>query len=363
MNTPRCESPTHAPSHALQPLWDLAAAQVQAEALVLALESGALDRLATPQTPAELAQAQGWNEANTSHWLELLWSMGLLRRGQHEPVSYLLATDALRYLHSASPESCGAAWLFRLRSLRHSATLLRGLVEHGPAGDGSACSAPLTTGNAEGWAAAARAQIGQEQRAVSVPAALQVLDQVPEVAAGAGAGAGAPRRMLDLGGGPGWIALALLRQQPALQASVFDWPEAVAVAADNARQSRLSDRFTALGGNLATDGIGSGYDLVWCSSVLHFVPDAAAVVAKVFDALAPGGVFVCAHAEVDETPEAALRTLPYYLPMRLLGRSLTRRGELQTLLAQAGFERIERIESREFPMAPLAVLVARKAAQ
>ncbi|WP_420908303.1 hypothetical protein [Delftia lacustris] len=142
MNTPRCESPTHAPSHALQPLWDLAAAQVQAEALVLALESGALDRLATPQTPAELAQAQGWNEANTSHWLELLWSMGLLRRGQHAPVSYLLATDALRYLHSASPESCGAAWLFRLRSLRHSATLLRGLVEHGPAGDGSACSAP-----------------------------------------------------------------------------------------------------------------------------------------------------------------------------------------------------------------------------
>lgn len=352
MNTPRCESPTHAPSHALQPLWDLAAAQVQAEALVLALESGALDRLATPQTPAELAQAQGWNEANTSHWLELLWSMGLLRRGQHEPVSYLLATDALRYLHSASPESCGAAWLFRLRSLRHSATLLRGLVEHGPAGDGSACSAPLATGNAEGWAAAARAQIGQEQRAVSVPAALNLLQQVPE--------AGAARRMLDLGGGPGWIALALLRRQPALQASVFDWPEAVAVAADNARQSRLSDRFTALGGNLATDGIGSGYDLVWCSSVLHFVPDAAAVVAKVFDALAPGGVFVCAHAEVDETPEAALRTLPYYLPMRLLGRSVTRRGELQALLAQAGFERIERIESREFPMAPLAVLIARK---
>ena len=117
-----------------------------------------------------------------------------------------------------------------------------------------------------------------------------------------------------------------------------------------------------LGGNLATDGIGSGYDLVWCSSVLHFVPDAAAVVAKVFDALAPGGVFVCAHAEVDDTPEAALRTLPYYLPMRLLGRSVTRRGELQALLAQAGFERIERIESREFPMAPLAVLIARKAA-
>lgn len=345
---------THPPAspatgHALQPLWNLAAAQVQSEALVLALESGALDRLATPHTAAELARVQGWHTANTAHWLELLWAMGLLRRGQHQPVSYLLATDALRYLHSASPESCGAAWLFRLRSLRHSASLLRGLVEHGPQGDG----APMATGNAEGWAAAARAQIGQEQRAVSVPAALRLLQQVPEAASA--------RHMLDLGGGPGWIALALLRQHPALRASVFDWPEAVAVAADNARQSGLAERFTALGGDLAQDGIGRGYDLVWCSSVLHFVPDAAAVIAKVFDALAPGGVFVCAHAEVDDTPEAALRTLPCYLPMRLLGRCVTRRGEIEALLARAGFGRIERSESRDFPLAPLAVLVARKA--
>lgn len=340
--------------HALQPLWNLAAAQVQAEALALALESGALDRLATPHTAAELAQAQGWHEANTAHWLELLWAMGLLQRGTALPESYLLAPDALRYLHSASPETCGAAWLFRLRSLRHSSERLRGLVAHGPAGEGAASGAPMATGSAEGWAAAARAQIGQEQRAISVPAALRVLQQVPEAATARG--------MLDLGGGPGWIALALLRQQPALQASVFDWPEAVAVAAHNAQQARLSQRFTALGGDLARDDIGTGYGLVWCSSVLHFVPDAAAVLTKVFGALAPGGVFVCAHAEVQETPEAALRTLPYYLPMRLLGRSVTRRGVLEELLAQAGFERIDRIEAHDFPMAPLAVLVARKAA-
>lgn len=356
MTTNPPSSPASAAAgHALQPLWDLAGAQVQAEALALALESGALDRLATPHTTAELARAQGWHEANTAHWLELLWAMGLLRRGAGHPESYLLSTDALRYLHSASPESCGAAWLFRLRSLRHSSTLLRGLVTQGPEGDGGTpSSAPMATGSAEGWAAAARAQIGQEQRAVSVPAALQLLQQVPEAASA--------RRMLDLGGGPGWIALALLRGHGALQASVFDWPEAVAVAAHNAQQAGLADRFTALGGDLAQDGIGSGYDLVWCSSVLHFVPDAAAVIAKVFAALAPGGVFVCAHAEVDDAPESALRTLPYYLPMRLLGRSVTRRGVIEALLAGAGFERIERRVSQQFPMAPLAVLVARKAA-
>ncbi|ABM31259.1 methyltransferase [Paracidovorax citrulli] len=348
--------PTHlsaarAGDHALQPLWDLAAAQVQAEALVLAIESGALDRLATQHSAAELAQALGWHEANTAHWLELLWAMGLLQRSADASAGYQLGASALRYLHGASPESCAAAWLFRLRSLRNAAGRLRGLVEHGPAGGGT--TAPLAAGTAGGWAEAARAQIDQEQRAVSVPAALRVLQQVPEAAAA--------RHMLDLGGGPGWIALAWLRCQPALRATVFDWPEAVAVAARNARQSCLADRFAALGGDLAREGIGSGYDLVWCSSVLHFVPDAAAVVAKVFDALEPGGVFICAHAEVDDTPEEALRTLPYYLPMRVQGRHVQRRGEPEAMLARAGFAQIQRIGARGFPMAPLTALVARKA--
>ncbi|MEG1056229.1 MAG: class I SAM-dependent methyltransferase, partial [Janthinobacterium sp.] len=178
---------------------------------------------------------------------------------------------------------------------------------------------------------------------------------VPEVAAGAGTA----RRMLDLGGGPGWIALALLRQQPALQASVFDWPEAVAVAADNARQSRLSDRFTALGGNLATDGIGSGYDLVWCSSVLHFVPDMAAALRKIHAALKPGGVFVCVQAEIAATAGEAARVLPYYLPMRMLGRAVTRQGELAQLLRDTGWQQVEQYGASDFPMAPVQVLIAR----
>ena len=337
MNTP----------HPLQPLWNLAAAQVQAEALVLALESSALDRLAAPHTPGALAQALGWHAPNTALWLELLWSMGLLER---DASSYRLSAFARRYLHGDSPQACGGAWLFRLRSLRRASSLMQGQLEHGPQGDGQA--APLLPAAAEGWAAAARAQIGQEQRAVSVPAALAVLQQVPEAAAA--------HRLLDLGGGPGWIALALLQARPALHATVFDWPEAVAVAAQNAREAGLSDRFTALGGDLAQGGIGADYDLVWCSSVLHFVPDAAAAVAKVFAALAPGGVFVCAHAEVPTAPAEALRVLPYYLPMRLLGRRVTRRGELRALLARAGFMRIEEMQSPAFPMAPRGVLVARR---
>lgn len=336
--------------HPLQAFWTLAAGPMQAESLALALELGAIDALAQPQTAATLAAAQGWHAANTSHWLELLWSMGVCERsaaqGEAGPV-YGLAPAARRFLHSGSPEACGAAWLFRRRSLQHASTLLKAQLTEGPAAAGT----PFAKGNAEGWAAAARAQIGQEQQAVTVPAALAVLSQVPEALAA--------RRLLDLGGGPGWVAIALARQLPGLQATVFDWPETVAVAAQNIAQAGLADRVRTLGGDLGRDAIGSGYDLVWCSSVLHFVPDRSDAIAKVHAALRPGGVFVCAHAEVPGEPEEAARVLPFYTPMRMVGRHVTARGVLEQALAQAGFERIERIASSAFPMAPLTVLVAR----
>ena len=44
------------PQHALQPYWDLAVAPVQADGLAAALELGIFDMLATPHTPAQLAE-------------------------------------------------------------------------------------------------------------------------------------------------------------------------------------------------------------------------------------------------------------------------------------------------------------------
>ena len=79
----------------------------------------------------------------------------------------------------------------------------------------------------------------------------------------------------------------LFRQQAEhadMHGCVFDWPETVAVAAANIAHAQLSHRLEILGGD---------YDLIWCSSVLHFVPDMTAALRKIHAALTPGGVFVC----------------------------------------------------------------------
>ncbi|MDN2679222.1 class I SAM-dependent methyltransferase [Janthinobacterium sp. SUN033] len=337
--------------HALQPYWDLAVAPVQADGLAAALELGILELLATPHTPAQLADALSLHAPHTALLLELLWSMQVLERDAADADArrYRCTAATLQYFCRDSVAFCGDAWLYRLHALRHFATQLSTLVREG----GKA--APYSTASGINWAIAAQQQIGQEQRAVTMRAALSVMQRIAPFADGH-----TPLRLLDLGGGPGWVAIALAQAHAGLHGGVFDWPETVAVAAANIAHAQLSDRLETVGGDLASDDIGNGYDLIWCSSVLHFVPDMAAALRKIHAALTPGGVFVCVQAEIAPAAGDAARVLPYYLPMRMLGRTVTQQGELAQLLRDTGWRQVEQYSASDFPMAPVQVLIARK---
>ena len=339
-------------SHALQPYWDLAVAPVQADALAAALELGIFDVLATPHTPAQLADTLSLHAPHTALLLELLWSMQVLERDVADSDAgtqrYRCTASTLQYFCRASVAFCGDAWLYRLHALRHFATQLNTLVCAG----GKA--APYSAANGINWAAAAQQQIGQEQRAVTMRAALSVMQRIAPFAA-----RNTPLRLLDLGGGPGWVAIALAQAHAGVHGCVFDWPETVAVAAANIAHAQLSERLETQGGDLGSDDIGGDYDLIWCSSVLHFVPDMAAALRKMHAALKPGGMLVCVQAEIAPAAEDAARVLPYYLPMRMLGRTVTRQGELAQLLRDAGWRQVEQYGASDFPMAPVQVLIAR----
>lgn len=339
------------PLHLLHGCWDLAASAIRAEALDTALALNLFDALVEPLTAAELAARQGLHAANTAHLLELLWSLGLLQRQCTEtaPDRYALASVAREYLVRAAPGFCGDAWRYRMTSLRGLAGRLRAHVEQGPRLPDTA----FQSATGAGWAAAARAQIGQEQRAVSAAAAMDIVGRLAQ--------ARQARRLLDLGGGPGWIAIELARRLPELRGVVFDWPETAAVAQENIEACDLGERLHAQGGDVAADALGEDFDLVWCSSVLHFVPDIGAVLAKVLAAMVPGGLFVCVHAELPATPEEAAQVMPFYLPMRMVGRHVLPEGATAAALAEAGFVEIGQFGSGRFPMSPVQVVVARKA--
>ncbi|WP_220347851.1 class I SAM-dependent methyltransferase [Alkalilimnicola ehrlichii] len=295
--------------HPLQACWDLPLASLRADALDTALRLQLFQRLAAPVEPEQLAKALELDATRLDALLALLWSMGLLERRQVRRDGATLwrycATElAQRYFTEDNDTACGAAWQARLTSLRQFGATI-GTLLHGNAASGAA------SGSGPHWAEAARTHIAQEQRAVTMDVARGILSRLPEFPH--------VQRMLDLGGGPGGVAIALARENPRLRGVVFELPETAAVAHQAIADAGLAEQLEARGGDLTSDALGEGFDLIWCASVLHFVPDIHETLRCVRAALKPGGVLVCAQAEIPATADAAQRVLSYYLPLLLRG--------------------------------------------
>ncbi|UCD34290.1 MAG: hypothetical protein JSU90_08280, partial [Nitrospiraceae bacterium] len=86
------------------------------------------------------------------------------------------------------------------------------------------------------------------------------------------AGVARVKKALDLGGGPGTYALKMARS--GIEVTLFDTPETIAIARkviSGARGSRGIIHFRA--GDFLKDDLGSGYDLIFISQILHAYPE------------------------------------------------------------------------------------------
>ena len=159
----------------------------------------------------------------------------------------------------------------------------------------------------------------------------------------AAVGPGSARRLLDVGGGPATYALAFLRAAPGLRATLFDLPEVVEIARENARRAGLADRVDLVAGDLRTDALPGGHDLAFVSAIVHMLgPDGnVALFRKVHDALLPGGRIVL-RDHVMSPDRTAPRAGALFAVNMLVG---TKDGgtftleELSAWLEEAGFER------------------------
>ncbi|MFJ1298626.1 methyltransferase [Pseudomonadota bacterium AL_CKDN230030165-1A_HGKHYDSX7] len=338
-------------AHPLQPFWNLAAAPIQARALDLALSYKLFDQLSPPRTAGDVAQALRLDASATATWLDLLWSMGLLTR--HAPAlpiaeaSFGITELAAAYFREHSTTACAQAWQYRAGMLERVAGQMETLLRAGA--PPSAAPGERSKGT---WAQAARVQIGQEQRAVSVPAVLRqvlALSGLPERG-----------RLLDAGGGPGHVAIALMHALPGWRGTVCDEPDTARVAQENIGQAGLSDRLDAWACDLNRDEIGAGYDLIWCSSVLHFIEDPRALLQRMCAALNPGGRLLLAHAELPDDPALAAQVMPFYTPVRLRGNHLPRAGEIPASMVLAGLQQVQALGRLAFPLGPVWVYAGSK---
>ncbi len=152
-------------------------------------------------------------------------------------------------------------------------------------------------------------------------------------------------RILDLGGGHGEYAMALLRARADLEAVVFDLPPVIAVTQELVASQGLGDRVTLVAGDFLRDPLGDGYQLVLLFGVLNGMDadSAQELLRRVRGALAPEGWLAIRTTPPDGSPRARLQHALLDLQMLLA----TERGhdptaeELEQWLRVAGFAALE----------------------
>lgn len=83
---------------------------------------------------------------------------------------------------------------------------------------------------------------------------------------------GTPRRLLDIGGGPGAFALAACVRWPGVDVVVAELPQAASLGRERVRTAGRADRIRYIAGDAATAELGAGHDAVTILQVLHNLP-------------------------------------------------------------------------------------------
>jgi 2-polyprenyl-3-methyl-5-hydroxy-6-metoxy-1,4-benzoquinol methylase len=111
-----------------------------------------------------------------------------------------------------------------------------------------------------------------------------------------------PRRLLDIGGGPGTYSVAMCRRHPGLEATVVELPPAAEIGRELVALEGCGERVRYRAGDALELDLGSGYDVVTIHNVLHNLPAAscAELVRRARGALRDGGTL--AILEIERPP-------------------------------------------------------------
>lgn len=146
------------------------------------------------------------------------------------------------------------------------------------------------------------------------------------------------RMLLDLGGGTGVYALALLQANPGLRGVVLDRPEVLKVAAEFATASGVGDRLTLQAGDMFTAALPAA-DTILLSNILHDwdVPQCVELVQRCAAALPSGGRILVHDVFLDDDLGGPLQVALYSAALFSLteGRAYSA-GEYRSWLVAAG---------------------------
>jgi predicted O-methyltransferase YrrM len=296
-----------------------------AKMLMVAVDLALFDFLAEPQTAAATA---AWLKADpraTGIFLNGLAGLGLVEK---QGDTFKNSDLASRYLVRGSENYRGAIVKHIEHTWERGWEDLKGtvLAGHPPAAE------------TEKWVDGRPERDEEEVRAFIWGMHAIARDLAPKVAAMLDLKA--VRHLLDLGGGPATYAITFAQANPGLKATVFDLPMPIEIARENIAKNGLTDRVVTLAGNFLKDDIGTGYDFIWVSQILHSHDEAQCkqIIVKAVAALTPGGTLAIQDFYLNAdgaSPTGAAMFGVHMLAVTPRGRAYTH-GEVAEWMQAAG---------------------------
>jgi predicted O-methyltransferase YrrM len=324
-------------------LYKMLITSIRSKLLLTGIELKVFNVLSEPKSSKDVAKAIGTHSRNTKVFLDSLVAVDLL---QKKDGLYRNSPVAQAFLVENSPTYLGRVFTFLKASDQFLQNLPKLVKEGAP-------SPPEKPSFAEEELAKGVAMMADIERAGDAQEAVNILLGLPEFPSF--------QKMLDLGGGPGLIGMAIVDAHPKMKGVIFDLPPVVKETKKFIKEYEMEDRMDVIGGDFNLDSIGEGYDLVWASGVLQFVDDIDSVVKKVYDALKPNGVFVSVmpfgQTHERTKPEATVLSL---LSIALIGQEVgVDRGYIADSMLRVGFKSVHSRNIDTF-MVPMELDIGRK---
>jgi len=324
-------------------LYKMLIAPIRSKLLLTGIELKVFNVLSEPKPSKDVAKAIGTHPRNTRVFLDSLAAIDLL---QKKGGLYRNSPIAQAFLVENSPTFLGRIFTFMKPDDLFLQNLPK-LVKEGPP------PPPEKPSFSEEELVKGVALMADIERAGYAQEAVNILLELPEFPSF--------QKMLDLGGGPGLIGMAIVDAHPKMKGVIFDLLPVVKETKKFIKEYEMEDRMEVLGGDFNHDSIGEGYDLVWASGVLQFAVAIDSVVKKVYDALNPSGVFVSlfpfGQTHERTKPESIVLSL---LSMALMGQEIKiNQGHVADCMLRVGFKSVRSRNIDTF-MGPMELDIGRK---
>ncbi len=152
------------------------------------------------------------------------------------------------------------------------------------------------------------------------------------------------RRMLDVGGNSGELAVQFCRRNPHLHATVFDLPLVCELGLDHVLPHDEHSRICFAKGDVRSDALPGGHDLIAFKSMLHDWPaeDVGLFLEKAVQALEPGGtVLIFERAKLRASAQTTSMVM---VPNLLFFRSYREASDYTERLSALGLRDIRQID-------------------